>query len=534
MIPCIDSSPYEEREGGYRGDTSIRENKKLKLDATESSELLTEIKPFEELFNQNYVQPPFISAFRTAFRKQLPFSDASATISNKPFPTAILSNIFPTQFLESVRSALEKETFYHKSNDLYEFYQSDDLKLSTRPELVKLRESIYSPQFVRLISELTGIKLDDTPDLSAHQYSYGNYLLCHDDDIKDDDNLHGRRVAFIFYLVEESWSEEDGGALHDEFGQPNKIVRSIIPKWNSMAFFELSPTSYHQVSEVLSRSKVRLSVSGWFHGSLRTRLSNADYNSPTLFTPRLDQPFHHQYSSISDFVNPSYLTEQGKKSILKTLRQEASIELHQFLKEEVYEKLMDSLDHVEWKENPVGPPFIRKYHLMDNERCTTSPPFYKFIHDFLTSTAFTAFLSEITRYDVTSLSSEIRQFLPGDYTVLHDQALDREGLDIVLYCIEEKNKETGEAEEWNVGWQGGTHYVTREEELLTLWPKRNTLSIVVRDEGTMRFVKYTNNSAKYPRREMAFIYVDDEEGDEEGDGSSVENESEDNDEAEDV
>ncbi|CAG8615875.1 7540_t:CDS:2, partial [Acaulospora morrowiae] len=462
------------------GDALINENKKQRLD-------ITEIRPFEELFNQNYLRPEFISACRTAFRKRLPFNNStSVTIFNKPFPIIVLPDIFPTEFLKSVKFALEKEVFYHKSNDLYEFYQSDDLKLSTKPELVRLRETIYSSQFVQLISELTGIELDETPDLSAHQYAYGNYLLCHDDDIKNDDNSHGRRVAFIFYLVEEDWCEEDGGTLElfdsDELGQPKNVVQSIIPKWNSMAFFELNSTSYHQVSEVLSRSKIRLSISGWFHGPLHTRLSNANYNLPTSFPPRLDQFFHHQYPSINDLVNPSYLTEQGKKNILKTLRQEASIELQQFLKIEVYEKLMDSLNRVEWDENPMGPPFIRKYRLIDNEKCITPQPFYQFIHDFLTSTAFTAYLSEITRYEVTSLSSEIRQFLPGDYTLLHDQALDREGLDIVLHCIEEKNKETGEEEEWNTEWQGGTHYVAREEELLTLWPKKNTLSIVVRDE----------------------------------------------------
>ena len=32
-------------------------------------------------------------------------------------------------------------------------------------------------------------------------------LLCHDDD------LEGRRIAFILYLVPKSWKEEDGGYL---------------------------------------------------------------------------------------------------------------------------------------------------------------------------------------------------------------------------------------------------------------------------------------------------------------------------------
>ena len=47
---------------------------------------------------------------------------------------------------------------------------------------------------------------------------------------------------------------------------PVEVVRSLVPKWNSFVFFEVSPSSFHQVSEVLSGSKTRLSINGWFHG----------------------------------------------------------------------------------------------------------------------------------------------------------------------------------------------------------------------------------------------------------------------------
>jgi Rps23 Pro-64 3,4-dihydroxylase Tpa1-like proline 4-hydroxylase len=33
----------------------------------------------------------------------------------------------------------------------------------------------------------------------------GNQLLCHDDE------LEGRRIAYILYLVPEDWNQEDGG-----------------------------------------------------------------------------------------------------------------------------------------------------------------------------------------------------------------------------------------------------------------------------------------------------------------------------------
>lgn len=38
-------------------------------------------------------------------------------------------------------------------------------------------------------------------------YYFPDTLLCHDDELDD------RRIAFIYYLVPEKWTKEDGGAL---------------------------------------------------------------------------------------------------------------------------------------------------------------------------------------------------------------------------------------------------------------------------------------------------------------------------------
>ena len=46
-------------------------------------------------------------------------------------------------------------------------------------------------------------------------------------------------------------------------GKP-KIVKSIIPKFNSLNLFEVSNTSWHQVSEVLTDIQ-RLTLTGWYH-----------------------------------------------------------------------------------------------------------------------------------------------------------------------------------------------------------------------------------------------------------------------------
>ena len=89
-------------------------------------------------------------------------------------------------------------------------------------------------------------------------------LLCHDD------HLEGRRVAYILYFVDEAWSADDGGALDlfdtDAAGYPTGIATSLVPAWNTLALFPVSSVSFHQVAEVVSDDKIRLSISGWFYG----------------------------------------------------------------------------------------------------------------------------------------------------------------------------------------------------------------------------------------------------------------------------
>jgi len=165
--------------------------------------------------NTNYVDPEFIRRFCFAFKKNQTFTDetSQAVVYNLPFPAATLPNIFDSEFLSNVKDEIKELDFDHKSNDLYEFHQSLDLRICAKPHISKLRDSIYSDVFIHTMSDLVGIDLDYTPDLSAHKYEKGNYLLCHDDDIKDDEFMHGRRIAFIIYLVDEDWSKVDGGAL---------------------------------------------------------------------------------------------------------------------------------------------------------------------------------------------------------------------------------------------------------------------------------------------------------------------------------
>lgn len=60
--------------------------------------------------------------------------------------------------------------------------------------------------FHNWLEELTDIKgIIENISMSAAIYQEGSYLQCHDD------KLEGRRIAYIYYLVPEDWSEKEGG-----------------------------------------------------------------------------------------------------------------------------------------------------------------------------------------------------------------------------------------------------------------------------------------------------------------------------------
>ena len=71
------------------------------------------------------------------------------------------------------------------------------------------------------LRELTGIELTDNVDATCSKYEYTgkvilkfHFLMCNLDTLLcHDDELEGRRVAFIYYLVDPTWSSTDGGIL---------------------------------------------------------------------------------------------------------------------------------------------------------------------------------------------------------------------------------------------------------------------------------------------------------------------------------
>jgi hypothetical protein len=182
-----------------------------------------------------------------------------------------------------------------------------------------------------------------------------------------------------------------------------------------------------------------------------------------------------------------------------------------------------------WDE-PMGPRHVKRYGRVSEKNQARIPPTLASVQQLFSSKVFEGYLKAISSLSVLSANTETRMFKKGDYTLLHDHALEKNGLDVVFSfpylpgsSATTQEQETSRSE-WDESWgAGATHYVADKANLLTLYPKHNTLTMVLRDEGTLRFVRYLNaRVGEARRRELSALYIirddDDEEEEEEEEG----------------
>ncbi|XP_077374713.1 prolyl 3-hydroxylase OGFOD1 isoform X2 [Festucalex cinctus] len=387
-----------------------------------------------------------------------------------------------------------------------------------------LNRSALFIQFRLWLEDVLGVKLEPTVDISCAKYEYTDILLCHDDE------LEGRRVAFILYLVP-PWLSSDGGSLDlyatDGNFQPQSVVKSLVPSWNTLVLFEVSPVSFHQVSEVLSQDKCRLSLSGWFHGQSLERPPR-HIEPPVLRSEHLPR----DETLLLEWINPLYLDISYQERIQEEFEESSEIQLKDFLREEKFSQVCEvmQLAQIQWMRK--GPANKRCYEAACLD---TLPECVSACWELLQSEAFFLLLSNFTglrlhylcpadddedddggenkdkerkesckKDDKATGSSneasnesepstpkccgELRRWSHGSYTLLHDGEAARAeyALDLILpfSCA---------------GWQsefgGFSCYVANEEdeELLTIYPEDNSLALVYRDKETLKFVKHVNH-----------------------------------------
>mmetsp|Transcript_22034 Transcript_22034/g.47916 ORF Transcript_22034/g.47916 Transcript_22034/m.47916 type:complete len:600 (+) Transcript_22034:224-2023(+) len=286
-------------------------------------------------------------------------------------------------------------------------------------------------------------------------------------------------------------------------------------------------------------------------------------------------------SFLGKYINAAYLTDKSMDEICKRFEEESSVQLRHFLLEEwntkingafVKEDVRDKLGNNEpaldyhigtndkWK--AVGPAHKQRflqYESKDELVDSNAPNLNagEYLHHLrqkvFQSAAFGRWLGWISSLGFPlGQRGRVRRFRPGlDYTVAHYGVLTTNAvLDATLcfcagegkQCVfdEQTNELLGSDDDaiWESGDVGGFEcYIAADEsgedqgpdaeyddeddtKLLSVSASNNTLSLVYRDPGTMRFVKYVGSGAPSSRWDIALEYdvdvddTDDEKNDE--------------------
>lgn len=489
---------------------------------------------------------------------------------HKPYRLIVLDIFLDSSYAIQLRNELLELNYYIKKNDLYHFMQSNDLTNTSdriRPlHLIdKIVDILYSNTLRQSLSYITGIELSEhtsSVSVSAAIYADTHHLLCHDDE------LQGRRIAYILYMLDDTagpWTIDKGGLLQiyntDSQGHPCDIVKEYIPKFNTMILFEVTEHSYHRVSEVITKlhqhtnqynntilkkqklnnddsknnndddddemehtpesTKLRLSISGWYHGQPVVRQTLSLPAQPTLY-----QPADSIIYTLDDYINADYLNKKKIKTINKKFIRESYIQLNNFLKQDIYNQLYNELNNnnnnnIQWQH--MGPANWRSYNVAQYNNDNKASCISYQLQQLFTSNQFVDYITKLTGLDISTCNGNIRQFKHSDYTLAHDHdpEIKLEGLDLNL-CIIDSN-----VTEWNSEQCGGSiHYIEAGEtdELLCIEPQHNTLTLIYRTgvdndndndndngdsndvSGVLRFVKYFNHYVPCNKYDIDVLY----------------------------
>ena len=449
-------------------------------------------------------------------------------------------------------------------------------ELDMLASVFELRNAIYSSEFRNFISSVTdcGPLSGSKMDMSINSYQDGCHLLNHDDVIGT------RRVSYILYLTDpdQPWDPKEGGALElypvIKKGIPaSEPTVSIPPQWNQFVMFTVQPGhSFHSVEEVVS-PRNRLSISGWFHipqegelgykapsqeetdaaKSSLEQLQEEEDNS-TNFKKYDTEPVEENLLTedllmeLAEFINPHYLDLKTISPMSDRFMEESAVQLKQFLNDATLAKLeaatvaMDTKDKVLTGTEGIpphgtgvregwivqGPPHRSRFMINNSQ-----DDIFAWLKKKFESEAFRVWLGMITELSLVGHRGEARRFRPGhDYTLATTNTRGQALLDVTFCTV-------SQPERWEDGEVGGYEcymapheeeedaavYKAADEEgaLLNLSAGRNELSLVLRDQGIMRFIKYVSAKANGSRWDIAYEYDlpegfdnDDDEEEEEG------------------
>ena len=138
---------------------------------------------------EDEVKLEFKNAWSSRQKNDFELRDKCATVIKNPFNCMVVKDLIADEnLIEEIKNELQCQHFHPKSNDLYKFVQSSDLKLVNSP-LIKDMRTFLLQDVKPWLEDVTGIPLNDTIDMFCAKYDYSDYLLCHDDELEGNSQI---------------------------------------------------------------------------------------------------------------------------------------------------------------------------------------------------------------------------------------------------------------------------------------------------------------------------------------------------------
>ncbi|KAL3993641.1 Oxoglutarate and iron-dependent oxygenase degradation C-term family protein [Acanthocheilonema viteae] len=464
------------------------------------------------VYGADMINPVYLTdEYATEFRKTL----SGRSQFSKPFPHFCLPGFFTSkEFVADLRSELKMVRYDRKESDLYSLNQTVDLSNFDAikfPSLTKFRD-LFKTDVLHWLRNVSGVDLNAEVAISSSNYNYTDLLLPHDD------QCEGRKFAFTLYLTP-NWKETDGGQLLlydcDDNNNPISVAQIMNPTENMLIIFEVSPRSWHMVTEVLSQ-KERLSLHGWFH---HTACNVSDELKLSSLEGKLKSYMNVTYKEVLEWINPEYIDPLQQSKIQSIFEENSEIILFDFIRENKFESALHELDSACFED--IGPLNKRKLERLQENALLLDSSLLSLLR-LVRSQAMTLLLSQwtglpvhyvddcssepdtkkkkvdenekcVTFYDGIECCSSVYRIGKSSYTMVDDEVVGETEqlgccLDFNLFLF---------TNEWDDEHGGFVSYFTRdeEEELLRVSPVRNSAALVFREPGVCPFVKYVNCKA---------------------------------------
>lgn len=254
---------------------------------------------------------------------------------------------------------------------------------------------------------------------------------------------------------------------------------------------------------------------------------------------------------LATWMNPHYLDIKMLSKISDRFLEESAVQCKEILNDEYTSKLKKATMEADKSDGftpgvmaphgtgvgggwvAYGPPHRCRYLTLDDKQeggTSTTSELFKELQRHFESDAFRRWLAVVTQVVPQGYRGQARRFRPGhDYTLATTNTRGQGVLDVTLCFATTADSKSRQM--WESGDYGGYEcymaphdeeedpatYKAADEDgaLLTLPAGCNELSLVLRDEGVMRFIKYVSARAPGSRWDLSFEYdLPEEEEDE--------------------